>query len=126
MAEIVKKINEKEFLHIVSLINRAKEKALLSVNVELINLYWNIGDYISNKIKNADWGQSVVKDLSDYISKKHNFSESDRIFMQEMRDFRNRISYEGFMVTVEYIELNIKTINRIIAILSKLLSVNLL
>src|SRR3989338_6041944 len=71
MAEIVKKINEKEFLHIVSLINRAKEKALLSVNVELINLYWNIGDYISNKIKNADWGQSVVKDLADYISKKH-------------------------------------------------------
>ena len=54
MAGIVKKINEKEFLHIVSLINRAKEKALLSVNVELINLYWNIGDYISNKIKNAD------------------------------------------------------------------------
>jgi len=71
MAGIVKKINEKEFLHIVSLINRAKEKALLSINVELINLYWNIGDYISNKIKNADWGQSVVKDLADYISKKH-------------------------------------------------------
>ena len=71
MAGIVKKINEKEFLHIVSLINRAKEKALLSVNVKLINLYWEVGKYISNKIKKAEWGEGIIDNLAEYISIKN-------------------------------------------------------
>ena len=47
------KNKENDFLYIVSLIKSAKERALLSVNTELINLYWGIGQYISNKIKKA-------------------------------------------------------------------------
>ena len=70
MAEIVKKINEKEFLHIVSLINNAKEKALLTVNQELITLYWEVGKYISEKIKRADWGEGIIINLAEYISQK--------------------------------------------------------
>jgi len=71
MAEIVKKINEKEFLHIVSLINNAKEKALLTVNQELITLYWEVGKYISEKIKRADWGEGIIDNLAEYISIKN-------------------------------------------------------
>src|SRR3989338_5279476 len=71
MAEIVKKINEKEFLHIVSLINNAKEKALLTVNQELITLYWEVGKYISEKIKRADWGEGIIDNLAEYISQKN-------------------------------------------------------
>lgn len=71
MAGILKKANEDDFLHIISLINKAKEKALLSVNQELITLYFEVGKYISIKIKKAEWGESVVKELSDYISKKY-------------------------------------------------------
>ena len=64
MAGIVKKINEKEFLHIVSLINNAKEKALLTVNQELITLYWEVGKYISEKIKKAEWGDGIIDNLA--------------------------------------------------------------
>jgi len=71
MAEIVKKINEKEFLHIVSLINNAKEKALLTVNQELITLYWEVGKYISEKIKKAEWGDGIIDNLAEYISIKY-------------------------------------------------------
>lgn len=71
MVGTLKTSNEKEFLHIISLINRAKEKALFSVNQELITLYWEVGKYISEKIKKAEWGESVVSELAEYISKKH-------------------------------------------------------
>lgn len=63
--------NEKDFLRIVSLIQTAKEKAILAVNTELIGLYWNIGEYIHKKLQSAQWGESVVKDLADFIAKKY-------------------------------------------------------
>ncbi len=63
--------NEKDFSRIIELIQRAKEKAVSSVNSELIELYWNIGKYISKKIESEEWGKSIVEDLASYISKKH-------------------------------------------------------
>ncbi|MDR2010586.1 MAG: PDDEXK nuclease domain-containing protein [Bacteroidales bacterium] len=62
-------IRQKEFSKVVVLIKQSKEKAIKSVNTELIDLYWDIGEYIHNQIKNSDWGQSVVKELADYLSK---------------------------------------------------------
>ena len=58
---------EKQFEKILELIYSAREKAILSVNKELIELYWNIGSYISLKVSDSEWGMSVVKNLSDYI-----------------------------------------------------------
>lgn len=61
---------EKQFEKILELIYSAREKAILSVNKELIELYWNIGSYISLKVSDSEWGMSVVKNLSDYINGK--------------------------------------------------------
>lgn len=55
------------FSEIASLIKQARINAIKVVNSELINLYWNIGQYISLKVEQAEWGQSVVKDLAIYI-----------------------------------------------------------
>ncbi len=60
---------EKQFTEIQQLINRAKVKAFNAVNTELINLYWEIGKYISNKIANQEWGKGIVKNLSDYLNR---------------------------------------------------------
>ena len=62
---------EKDFLHILFLIEKAKEKALSSVNRELITLYWEVGKYISNKIKGAEWGEGIIDNLAEYISIKN-------------------------------------------------------
>jgi predicted nuclease of restriction endonuclease-like (RecB) superfamily len=58
---------ERHFIEIRKIINDAKARAFSVVNAELINLYWNIGKYISEKINNSGWGKSVVKNLSDYL-----------------------------------------------------------
>jgi predicted nuclease of restriction endonuclease-like (RecB) superfamily len=35
----------------------------------LINLYWPIGENISNKMNSAEWGESVFTELANYIKK---------------------------------------------------------
>ncbi len=58
---------ERQFIEIRDIINQAKEKAFSAVNTELINLYWNVGKYISEKINKSEWGKGVVNNLSDYL-----------------------------------------------------------
>lgn len=58
-----------QFSDIIQLIKNARNNAIKTVNSELINLYWNVGAYISQKIEVSEWGQSVVKELSDFIIK---------------------------------------------------------
>lgn len=59
-----------QFSEIVQLIRQSRNNALKAINTELINLYWNIGAYIAKQIDNANWGQSVVKELADFIAHK--------------------------------------------------------
>ena len=61
---------EREFSQVISLIQKAKEKAICSVNAELISLYWNVGEYISKKVESAEWGEGIVDNLAKYIQEK--------------------------------------------------------
>jgi len=67
-------------------------------------------------------GEGAHQELIDYIFKKYQLNESDRIFIQEIRDFRNRISYEGFMISEDYIKTNLEKINRIVKTLEQIYS----
>lgn len=67
-------------------------------------------------------GEGAHQEIIDYICKKYSFSESARQFLQELRDYRNRVSYEGFMVKSIYIESNCKRIEEIINKLLELLN----
>ncbi len=68
---MTQKLIENQFLEIVTLIKKARSNALKSINKELILLYWKIGEYISEKVKNAEWGTSVVDKLAIYIQRNH-------------------------------------------------------
>ena len=58
---------DSRFSDIILLIKQSRANAIRAVNAELINLYWNIGEYISNKIAQAEWGDAVVTELAKYI-----------------------------------------------------------
>ena len=47
-----------------TVIQRTQIKASISVNRELMSLYWTIGKSISEKVNTANWGRSVVEELS--------------------------------------------------------------
>jgi predicted nuclease of restriction endonuclease-like (RecB) superfamily len=71
MKEIkVEKNRQEEFINVLKMIKTSQNNALKNVNTELIELYWNIGEYIDEKIEKSDWGEYVVKELSDYLIKK--------------------------------------------------------
>lgn len=59
--------NQKQFDEIVSIIDNARARAMRAVNAELINMYWEIGAYISEKVDTAGWGKSVVSEFSDFL-----------------------------------------------------------
>lgn len=62
---------ENNFVEIVQIIKQSRTNAIKAVNAELINLYWNVGMYISNKLKLSDWGDKTVADLSEYIQRNN-------------------------------------------------------
>lgn len=55
------------FSEVIDLIKRSRTNAIRLVNTELINLYWNIGAYIHNKLESSEWGEAVVSELADFI-----------------------------------------------------------
>jgi predicted nuclease of restriction endonuclease-like (RecB) superfamily len=83
---------DRQFTEIHQLICNAKARAFRAVNTELINLYWEIGKYISNKIANQEWGKGVVKNLSDYLNK----AEPDLKGFSSQNLWRMKQFYEAY------------------------------
>jgi predicted nuclease of restriction endonuclease-like (RecB) superfamily len=60
-----------QFTEIVTLIKRSQYNAQKNVNIEMINLYWQVGEYIHQKVASGSWGKGMIKELGNYIAKKH-------------------------------------------------------
>lgn len=52
----------------VQQIQQAQQKAFAQANTTLIELYWQLGKTLSEKVKSEDWGKGVVKQLAAYIA----------------------------------------------------------
>ncbi|MCX6749353.1 MAG: HEPN domain-containing protein [Candidatus Pacearchaeota archaeon] len=59
-------------------------------------------------------GEGAHQELIEYIAKNKIIDEQTRQFLQQMREHRNKISYEGFMINKNYILLNESIIKNII------------
>jgi len=55
------------FGEVIHLIQKARYIAYKAVNTELINLYWEIGKYITQRTQSEGWGKSTVSQLATYI-----------------------------------------------------------
>ncbi|WP_248768034.1 PDDEXK nuclease domain-containing protein [Pseudomonas sp. MWU12-2345] len=40
-----------------------------AVNTQLIELYWQVGAYISHKLEQAEWGDAVVSQLAEHLAR---------------------------------------------------------
>lgn len=61
---------DNQFQEVLNQINEAKHNSYKAINKTLIELYSNIGEYISDKINNNLWGKSIVEELANYIKKE--------------------------------------------------------
>ena len=64
-------LNEQAFSEIMDMITAARGRALQAVNKALVDLYWQIGEYLSKKLESAAWGDGVVDALAEYIAERH-------------------------------------------------------
>ena len=55
------------FNEIISIIDNARNRALKAVNTELIQMYWDVGKYLSNLCADARFGDKVISDVADFI-----------------------------------------------------------
>jgi predicted nuclease of restriction endonuclease-like (RecB) superfamily len=60
--------NAPDFAEISRLIESARQRAYQAVNTALIELYWQVGAYLSAKIKAAEWGEGVVEQLAQHLA----------------------------------------------------------
>lgn len=58
---------QNQFIDILNLIKQSRLKAVKAVNTELIELYWNIGKYIDQRVETQQWGNAVVDELANYL-----------------------------------------------------------
>jgi predicted nuclease of restriction endonuclease-like (RecB) superfamily len=56
------------FNEVLALIQSARRQAMQAVNTQLIELYWQVGAYISRKLEKAEWGDSVVGQLAEHLA----------------------------------------------------------
>jgi len=61
---------ETHFEQVHSLIHVHRARALQVVNNEMLLICWNVGQYVSEKLKTSEWGSKVVAQLSEYLRTK--------------------------------------------------------
>ena len=61
-------IPQDDFNEITRLIHAARQHAVQAVNTALIELYWQVGQFISLKIEQSEWGDGVVAQLAEHLA----------------------------------------------------------
>lgn len=63
--------DEDRFAEVLALIEAARGRAYQAVNTELVTLYWQLGEHISEKIEKAEWGDGVVDELAAALARRY-------------------------------------------------------
>lgn len=80
--------HEVTFAEVVEMIQAAKGRAIAAANTVLVELYLQLGEYISHKLESSVWGEGVVDALAIYIADRHpGLSGFTRTNLFRMRKF---------------------------------------
>lgn len=102
MSNEIIKSTEQQFGEVVDIILHHKSRATKAVNEELLLTAWQVGGYVSAKLKSEEWGSKVVSQLSEYIrTQRPDIKGYSRSSIYNMVLFYDEYSSETFITTVE-------------------------
>ena len=102
MSNEIIKSTEQQFGEVVDIILQHKSRATKAVNEELLLTAWQVGGYVSAKLKSEEWGSKVVSQLSEYIrTQRPDIKGYSRSSIYNMVLFYDEYSSETFITTVE-------------------------
>lgn len=64
-------VADNSFDPVIEIIENAKGRAIRAANAEMIQMYWEIGEYVSVSVKEGGWGKGVVEDFSDFLRRHY-------------------------------------------------------
>ena len=59
---------KKDIIQVLSIIKSHRDKAYRKANEEQIMAYYELGKFLSNKIKEAEWGSKAIERLAEEIN----------------------------------------------------------
>ena len=87
-----------DFGAVISIIENAKGRALKAVNAELINMYWEVGEYLSKLCAESSFGDKVIDEVADYISEANpTIKGFNRRGLYRMRQFYETYKDDEFV-----------------------------
>lgn len=102
MSNEIIKSTEQQFGEVVDIILQHKSRATKAVNEELLLTAWQVGGYVSAKLKSEEWGSKIVSQLSEYIrTQRPDIKGYSRSSIYNMVLFYDEYSSETFITTVE-------------------------
>ena len=69
-ADLAVRDGEAAFAEVVGLIRAARQRAAQAVNIQVVDLYWCIGQYLHRKIEADGWAKGTVMQLAAYIARR--------------------------------------------------------
>ena len=91
----------RQFDEIVDIILSHRSRASRAVNNELLMTAWQVGGYVSAKLKSEEWGSKIVTQLSEYIrSQRPDIKGYSRQNIYNMVMFYEEYSSPEFAQTV--------------------------
>lgn len=92
---------QQQFKEVYSIISFHKERAYQIVNTEIILTNWEVGKYVSQKLHNATWGQSIVDNLAEFLKETQpTLKGFDRRAIYRMVEFYETYTQNPFVGTV--------------------------
>ena len=95
---------EQQFEYVNSLIERHRSSAIAKVNMEALLTNWEVGQYISQQLKSAQWGAKVVSELADYLKRmnprRKGYSKRNLYNMVGFYETYSSESFLGFINTL--------------------------
>lgn len=77
-----------QFTEVLTLIQTAQTQVITTANQTLIQLYWAIGQYISQRMQTAEWGQKTIEQLAAFIqAQEPGIKGFEKRNLERMRQF---------------------------------------
>ena len=94
-------VSQNNFNDIINIIEQSKSRALKAVNAEMINMYWQIGKYLSGLCENSSFGDKVVDEVAAYIAKENpDIKGFNRRGLYRMKQFYELYKDDEFVTTL--------------------------
>lgn len=105
--EVISTEQNNDFAAILQIIEQNRSQAIQAVNHASLLTAWEVGAFVSNKIKNADWGAKVVQQLTEYIHTQNPTLKGwSKITIYRMVQFYDTYSSKGFLNLLQQFKLD--------------------